>query len=304
MNNSGSATLVRQRMAAVGFVSALLAVVPSASATAIPPTDAVNLQCGSVVTRDVRLSHDLIGCTGNGLVVGADGVDIDLDGHLISGTGPFVSLSGIDIDAHRHVRIHDGRISDFSRGVLAYDADAVRVERLKVTRTLEGVNVEESTGVKVIGNQLAANREGMVLRRTERATVAGNVVVDNATTGITDIDSRANLHARNHVAGNTFDGIALESAVNSIVVENTVRENGLDGINAVVGSGVRYLGNRVSHNDENGINDSGDGTVWRQNVANRNGAVGLRADGPDAVDAGGNQARGNGEQNCLGIRCR
>jgi hypothetical protein len=108
MNNSGSATRVRQRMAAVGFVSAILAVVPGASATAIPPTaDAVNLECGSVVTRDVRLSHDLIGCTGNGLVVDADGVDIDLNGHLISGTGPFVSLSGIDIDAHRHVRIHD-----------------------------------------------------------------------------------------------------------------------------------------------------------------------------------------------------
>ena len=58
------------------------------------------LECGSVVTRDVRLSRDLRGCTGNGLVVGADGVDIDLNGHLISGTGPFVSLSGIDIDAH------------------------------------------------------------------------------------------------------------------------------------------------------------------------------------------------------------
>jgi hypothetical protein len=60
----------------------------------------------------------------------------------------------------------------------------------------------------------------------------------------------------------------------------------------------------VIDNDEHGINDSGDGTVWRRNVANHNGAVGLRADGPDHVDAGANRARGNGERDCVGIRCR
>ena len=305
MDNSGSATRVRRRVTAVGIVSALVAFAPGVSASAAPaPPGAASLECGSVVERDVRLTRDLVGCTENGLIVGADGVDIDLNGHLISGTGPFLSRSGIDIDAYRNVRIHDGRIADFSRGVLGYDADAARVERLRVTRTLEGVNLEESTGVKVTHNRLFGNREGMVLRRTDRAAVAGNSVVENDTTGITDIDSRENLLVRNHVAGNTFDGISLESAVGTTVVDNVVRSNGIDGIEAVAGSGVRYVGNRVHHNDENGINDSGDGTVWRRNVANRNGAIGLRADGPDHVDAGGNQARGNGEQNCAGIRCR
>ncbi len=296
-----------RQLAAVGLVTALLSLAPSASATA-GPAQAVSgdgiTECGSVVTRDVRLSRDLLGCTGNGLVVGADGVEIDLNGHLISGTGPFLSLSGIDIDAYENVRIHNGRIADFSRGVLGYDADHARVEAVKITRTLEGVNFEESTGVRVIDNCVVGNREGIVLRRTDRATIAGNAVVDNDTTGITDIDSRANLHVRNHVAGNTFDGMSLESAVDTVVTRNVVQRNGLDGINAVVGSGVRYLGNRVIRNDEHGINDSGEGTVWRRNVAQRNAAVGLRSDGAEPVDAGGNVARGNGEQDCIGIRCR
>ena len=81
---------------------------------------------------------------------------------------------------------------------------------MKVTRSLEGVNFAESTGVNVIGNRIVANREGMVLRRTDHAAIFGNTVVDNDTTGITDIDSWQNLHARNHVASNTFDGIALD----------------------------------------------------------------------------------------------
>lgn len=301
--NTGSRTGVR-KAAALGVVSALLAFAPGGSASAAPAVSgAVKLECGSVVTRDVRLTRDLLGCAENGLVVGADGVEIDLNGHLISGTGLFVSRSGIDIDAYEGVRVHNGRIADFSRGVLGYDADAVRIERLSVTRTLEGVNLEESTGVKVTQNRVFGNREGMVLRGSDRATVVGNVVVDNDTTGISDIDSRESLHARNHVARNTFDGISLESAVDSVVVNNTVRSNGLDGINAVAGAGVRYVGNRVTHNDENGINDSGVRTVWRRNVANHNGAVGLRADGLDQIDARGNRAAGNGEQDCVGIRC-
>lgn len=308
MSSTESAARPRRRrghqVTAAAILSALLALAPSGSASAAPAiTGGGDLDCGSVVTRDVRLSRDLIGCAGNGLVVGADGVDIDLNGHLISGTGPLASLSGIDIDAYDNVRVVNGRISDFSRGVLGYDADTARVQRVEVTRTLEGLNFEESTGVRVIDNRLVGNREGMVLRRTDHVSVAENAVVDNDTTGITDLDSRENLHARNRVVGNTFDGIYLESAVNTAVVDNTVRGNGLDGINAVVGSGVRYVGNRVSRNDENGINDSGDGTVWRRNVAHRNGAIGLRADGPDHVDAGGNSARGNGEQNCVGIQC-
>ena len=123
MDNHGSTTRVRKRMTAVGIVSALLAIVPGGSASAAPATSgAVNLECGSVVTRDVRLTRDLVGCTEDGLIVGADGVDIDLNGHLISGTEPFDSGSGIDIDAYKNVSIRDGRITDFSRGVLGYDA--------------------------------------------------------------------------------------------------------------------------------------------------------------------------------------
>jgi len=124
MNTINPSSQRRRRLAWVGTAAALLLLAPSGpTSTAQAATGEAALECGSVVTHDVRLSRDLRDCTGNGLVVGADDVDIDLNGHLISGTGPFVSLSGIDIDAHSSVRVHNGRIADFSRGVLGYDAD-------------------------------------------------------------------------------------------------------------------------------------------------------------------------------------
>ena len=36
--------------------------------------------CGATLTGDVRLDHDLV-CEGDGLIVGADGIRIDLNGH-------------------------------------------------------------------------------------------------------------------------------------------------------------------------------------------------------------------------------
>jgi len=37
------------------------------------------------VTRSIRLANDLINCPGEGLVVGADGITVDLAGHTIDG---------------------------------------------------------------------------------------------------------------------------------------------------------------------------------------------------------------------------
>src|SRR3954452_16738595 len=41
--------------------------------------------CGSVLTRSTVLQTDLLDCPGNGLVIGADGITVDPNGHRISG---------------------------------------------------------------------------------------------------------------------------------------------------------------------------------------------------------------------------
>lgn len=51
---------------------------------AAPPASAASVQCGDVVTHSIKLKSDL-GCDGDvdGLIVGADNIKIDLDGHSI-----------------------------------------------------------------------------------------------------------------------------------------------------------------------------------------------------------------------------
>ncbi|MGZ8648724.1 MAG: hypothetical protein ACXW08_08870, partial [Solirubrobacteraceae bacterium] len=63
-------------------VAAALALAAAGPASASPkPT----LQCGQTVTHSVKLKADLTDCPGNGLVIGANDVTVDLNGHTIDG---------------------------------------------------------------------------------------------------------------------------------------------------------------------------------------------------------------------------
>jgi hypothetical protein len=50
------------------------------------PAAASHVACGDTLTVDTRLDSDLA-CPGDGLVIAADGVTLDLGGHTITGSG-------------------------------------------------------------------------------------------------------------------------------------------------------------------------------------------------------------------------
>lgn len=66
---------------------------------------ATDVHCGLTITSDVRLSNDLVGCSGNGIVIGADNVTLDLNGHII--------------DGHSGMRVKGGSVQQFGVGILA-----------------------------------------------------------------------------------------------------------------------------------------------------------------------------------------
>jgi hypothetical protein len=55
---------------------------------------AERVSCGQVITRDTVVSNDLVDCPGSGLVIGADGVTLNLGRHVLDGDG---SAGGIGI---------------------------------------------------------------------------------------------------------------------------------------------------------------------------------------------------------------
>src|SRR3981081_3458550 len=88
------------------------------------------LSCGSTVTTSVTLSHDLLNCPVDGLVVGASGITINLNGHRITGTSgdgsgdPNRCRCGInDLAGFNRITLAGGTIERFFDGA---DFDGAR----------------------------------------------------------------------------------------------------------------------------------------------------------------------------------
>jgi nitrous oxidase accessory protein NosD len=300
MQRTTTPRISSRRIASAAAAGVTLAGAVLASPAAAASAD--ELTCGSVVTTDVTLTHDLTGCTEYGLVVGAPGITIDLAGHRITGVSSGSTLSGIYIDSHDGVTVRNGRLRGFARAIDAYDADEATFSMLDVRDTLEGLDVLESEWVTIEGLSARHNRSAITLRNSDDATIAHSVVRESETSGVNVRDSDRVHVVGNTISANTFVGLDLEGATDATVEWNVFRRNGLDGVYSIASDGGAYSYNIASDNDADGILADGEATAFTGNVARSNTGVGIRA-ADTAIDGGGNLARRNGEANCVGITC-
>jgi hypothetical protein len=98
------------RLLATALLAAaiLLALAPASALAA-------HVGCGDTITTDTKLDSDLIDCPGNGIVIGADNITLDLNGHTIDGTSS--SGDGVANVAHLGATIKGGTIQGFGVGV-------------------------------------------------------------------------------------------------------------------------------------------------------------------------------------------
>src|SRR4051812_21206586 len=74
---------VRRALRAVLAVGAF-ALTTAPGAQAAKP---VHVGCGETVTKDTKLANDLIDCPNEGIIIGADNITLDLNGHTVDGDG-------------------------------------------------------------------------------------------------------------------------------------------------------------------------------------------------------------------------
>ncbi|WP_432483977.1 right-handed parallel beta-helix repeat-containing protein [Kineococcus esterisolvens] len=159
---------------------ALVAVLVAGAAHALVAAEprARRVECGEEITGDVRLTADLR-CPGpSGLVVAADGVEVDLDGHAITGPGLVAGRStpsqGISVEAH-DATIRGGRITGWDVGVRVGWGRSPRSAALADVR-LEadgvGASVGDGSSLFVTTSLLRGNNTGI--------TAQGQLVVDRS----------------------------------------------------------------------------------------------------------------------------
>jgi hypothetical protein len=278
---------------AVGFIG----LTPIAAAAQEPP-----IGCGTVVTTDVRLEADLVDCEGSGVVIGASGVDIDLAGHVIDGTG---TGTGIDNGAgHDRVRVTGGTVRQFQFGIDLFETSGFRLDRVAAEANTIGVVVQRSDAgeldrVSASGNDFT----GIEVNFSEEIVVRRSTVADNGHGGITDRGSLGSTYLRNTITGNVAPGLDAWFSDGVVVARNHVEANDSTGI-LLTGIGDAVVeGNTAVINAGDGISVDQPGNTLARNRAVENHGVGISAsDG--TVDGGRNRASGNLSGDCTGVVCR
>jgi parallel beta-helix repeat protein len=284
---------------ALGAISVVVGLFALGDAQAL----ASHVACGEKITSDTTLDNNLKNCPDNGIVIGADGVTLDLNGHFIDGDGTDtqgcsdtefcdVGVVGAGRDG---TTVHDGSIRGFAVGVFEYRTHGDRLLSISARRnTFFGVVISASKRGVVRNSSLSSNippeGDGIGLFGSDRIRIRHNSIRRNAGPGIHVSDSDRNL-IKGNVLADDDPAVAVEGD------GNTVRNNdviGGGGIRVSPGSRNRIVGNRVSHAEESLVVERGRGNLFAGNVVDEAHGNGIRLgiDHP-AIGGGENVVRGN-----------
>ncbi len=196
----------------------LLAVVPALTLVgliALSGAEAANkqLQCGDTITADTTLDGDLVDCPNNGIVIGADDITLDLNGHRIDGDGTefadcpkdeFCDFGVLNV-GHDGVTVKKGSVRDFfNAGVLIGSARDNRVLDVSSKENgFFGFVVSESSRSLIRDSSGSDNippeGDGMGVFFSHGLRIVDNTFRNNAGPGIHVDGSHGNL-----IKGNLF----------------------------------------------------------------------------------------------------
>jgi parallel beta-helix repeat protein len=269
----------------VGLVVTLVLAFAVVIVVEADPAHATHVTCGDTITTDTVLDSDLVDCPNNGIIIGADGITLDLNGHSVDGDGqPFEACPegefcdvGVLNDGHRGVGVVNGSVSDFAEGVFIIGAHHNRVSGVSSSRNASFGFILFASARSIVRNSsgndnIPPDGDGLGLFGSHRIKVLGNAFKRNAL-GIHVEESTNNLIKGNLIA-RTEDGPGiLVEADHNEMRGNDCRRNG---ICILVAKGD---GNVISRNRVRGDGDGIAVENGRRNLVIRNRLIETRNTG-------------------------
>lgn len=175
------------------------------------PVAGDTVSCGSVITQDTTLSSDIGPCPGEGIIIAADNITLDLNNHTISGN-PEVRVSpdkaGVVLRQVSGVTVQHGTIEQFDAGVAIMGGGG---------NAIRGVTAQDNVNYRIV---------------TGRDSQPEDIVPDEGPycdlgDGITALNSSDNVIENNLIVGNgPFSAISLVfDSDDNLVADNVIRDN-------------------------------------------------------------------------------
>jgi large repetitive protein len=313
----------RRQLAPAIALAALAAVFLTIGAS---PALATTVVCGQVITQDTHVSNDLTNCRGDGVVIGAANIKLDLGGHVIDGIHNPAAAGIANRLGFANVEIRHGTVQEFGFGVLLVGATGNKVTHLTVAHntsghrgivlqgsngnkiehndvfdTFDGIHLSTSDGNRIRHNDVHNNLASAIVLivGSDNNRVDHNKTHDNPSWGITqDNASNGNRYEHNKVFNNLIAGIEPFNSANLVIRKNKIYANRI-GIELFNTDTSTISGNKIKRNTLDGIHSftGSTGNLFKKNKADKNGD-----DGIDVADPGNTITKNHANKNTdLGI---
>ena len=196
--------------------------------------------CGQVITRDVILLKD-IECPGVGMIVGTDGITINLNNHRVSLANntdtsriPEVEEIGILVPGQKNVTIRGpGVIMGFDKAIEFAGSGRGYVLDLKLTGNKIGLSLKASDEITIYRSFIEGNTIGIASQSSKDGLIIHNQLSQNTNEGIVLMDSNYFIIGANSLIGNGDIGVFLDvSSFNNTLSSNNILNHAVDVSNA------------------------------------------------------------------------
>jgi parallel beta-helix repeat protein len=254
------------RIAVVSFSAVLASTVVAVIALSRADAATKQLSCGATITTDTTLDSDLVDCPNNGIVIGADDITLDLNGHRIDGDGTefadcpkntFCDVGVLD-DRYDGVKIKGGSTREFLVGVWLAGARHSRVVEISSSKNVffgavvgrssrsvirdssfshnippegDGIGLFGSDHIKIAGNSIKDNRgPGIHVDASNGNLIKGNLFSHSSPGVLIGGDRGSDRGDRNEVRGNRFvrngEGILVARGSRNVIARNDLSRDG------------------------------------------------------------------------------
>lgn len=226
----------------------LLVVSAFGPALSAPKAEAGHVACGETIVANTVLDSDLA-CAEEGLIIGADNITLDLNGHTLRGPGlicnPCPAYDGIRISERTGVIIRNGALDGFVFGVrIRATNDSSLVDIEVRNSSLDGIVIVENSNNNLVKDCISRSSDyfGILINHeSDKNTIEDCLVVENGFA-----DGRPGIF----IGGSGGGAASFENLISN----SEVSDNAGAGIQVGGGSGDNTVsGNLVLRNGGPGI---------------------------------------------------
>ncbi|MDP9274578.1 MAG: right-handed parallel beta-helix repeat-containing protein [Chloroflexota bacterium] len=204
------------------------------------------------MSESFTLANDM-SCSGDGMVIVADNITIDLGGHTLTGPGmgpqtwplPQLDSVGVRVGGHTGVTIRNGKTTAFSTGIYFIDMVSSSIESVTTLRNRFGFYIHASQKITVKDSDVEFNIYGLHLQNSDDCVLVNNLLARQTYNSPGGYGLYLYASSRNRVTDNTIDsninwGIWFSDAKENVIFHNNVVGNNPPVSDNTEGSNVWY----------------------------------------------------------------